>query len=291
MLQTQDLLTDADILALDHAALTTFGNTPSVVSANLATKRHLAIHSWLYGRMVKAGYQPHKHLVRYAPASAFSLISGSYADITEAVSDTTADDVTLSTILATPATDALFLASPEPVRGLFVGLHDSPNAIPNTLTVSYWSGSKWVAISSLTDPTQATSGVSFSGGGMLSWPVPEDWQRRPLSTDTEYRYWLRLTMGSTLTVPTKATHLLPVRHSRLTYPAALYTLSLMYAESWGVQRGEWDRKAREYREAAEAELALALLGLTEFDTTGDQVVSLGTEVARPDPSLFEFERG
>ena len=86
--------------------------------------------------------------------------------------------------------------------------------------------------------------------------------------------------------------LLDVAPSRLTLPAAQYTLGLLYQESCGSNRGQWAEKAAAMFKAAEETLAVVLpLLADEFDVDADGAVS-PTEVSSVNPGSFAtWERG
>lgn len=288
MLSTQDLLSEADVLAFDNEVLTVFGASAAAVRTNLNGKRLIAVQDWLHGELLRAGYRPEQHTARYPSASVLHLTGSTYADITTAASDKTIDDLALPTLLAS-STDRLLVSSTRPFKGLVVGMLDTVNSLTSSAIVEYWSGGQWLALS-LTDATQVVTGKSFSGGGRITWTIPDDWAKRPVNAESTWRYWVRLGVTVSPNAGT-ATHLLPLLRSRLTTPAAHYALSLLYGESWGIQRGEWKDKAAEYQKMADRLLLSALKDLQEFDTTGAEAVSTVEEPAEPDPNLTTWERG
>lgn len=293
MLSTKALLTEADVLTFDADALDTFGASQSAVSTNLALKRQIAVQDWLHGHLRGAGYDPGKHTVLYPADAVLTSTGGTLTDRTSAASDKTTDDVPLASVFATPGTDVLYVGLAVPYRGLMVNMHEAVNANASVLTAQYWDGGAWTAFASLVNGTERVSGKTFSGGGLLTWSLPEDWAKRPISGDTSaaWRYYLRLKVSAALTSGTAAVSLLPVRRSRLTTPAAFYALHLLYSESWGVQRGEWERKADSYRKAADDTITLALKDLQEFDTEDTEAVSTASTPESPDPDLTTWERG
>lgn len=286
MLNTVDVLTELDVLALDNEALVTFGNSPAVVSANLAAKRTHVVQDWLYSALVKGGYSPAKHSVRYAAEKVLGLTGSTFTDFTEAANDNSLNDLDLSTILAAP-TDALYVGMAVPARGLWMTMLSSLNVTSMTASYAYWNGSQWAGFNSLVDGT-INSLVPFGQGGRVTWSEVADWAARPLNNDATWRFWLRV--QTTAAPGARLTHTLPIRRSRLTAPAALKTLALLYGESWGVQAGEWRQKSEVYHRMADEALAGALRDLAEFVTEPEQAVTPAT-VQKPDPSLFTLERG
>lgn len=291
MLNVADVLDELDILALDSEVLTTFGNSPAIVRANLEEKRRVAVEDWLYNGLVKRGMSPEKHSIRFAPDSVLAVTGGVYSDRTAAAGDNTNDTLTLATLLPSAPTDVLYIGASQPMTGLWATMVDSLNI--NTLTglqAAYWNGGAWASFNSLVDGTTHTTSIAFSGGGRVSWKMPLAWQPRPLNSQTSWRFWLRLTTSQPVSAATTLTHLLPIRRSRLTNPAALKTLALLYSESWGVQNGQWREKAEEYTKLADQALESATQSLVEFQTTEEQAVVVA-DVTPPDPSLLTWERG
>ena len=277
-----DLLTDLDLLALDRACLTDFG------VSDLTDKRRAAV-DWLAPRVEQAGYTLHQHRQRRAPDAVFGYTGTAYSDHTAASTDTTDDDVPLSSICAVPSSAAVYVGSHEPFRGVYLGVHDAVNANSAVLDVAVWTG-HWTTVTSLVDGTQATTGQSCSGGGLLTWQQPDVWARRPINNSL--LYWAKLTVSASLTAGTAAAQIAPVVPSRLTLPAAFYTLGLLYQESYGSNRGQWQEKADKFFAAADQALGIALpLLADEFDVDGDDLVS-GAEASSVTPGSYAiWERG
>jgi hypothetical protein len=279
-----DLLTDLDLLAIDRLCLSDFNVT------SLADKRRAAM-DWLAPRVEQAGYKLWQHAVRKAPDAVFGYTGYAYTDFTSAALDTTDADLALSSVVLAPATDALYVGSRDPFKGLYVGIADRVNTNSTLLDVSVWTG-KWTTVTSLIDGTQATARKSCSGGGMVTWQPPDTWTKR--SVNNSLLYWGKVTFSSSLSPAAAAGQLTPIAASRLTFPAAHYALGLLYQESYGSQRGQWLEKADKMFAAAEGGLAVALpLIADEFDVTADGVVSR-EEVSSVTPNtayLTTWERG
>jgi hypothetical protein len=291
MLRVDDIISELDVLTVDYDALEVFGNSPAVVSTNMAQKRVSVVDDWLYSRLVKAGYSPHNHSVRFAPESALGYTGGVFTDVLEAVTNKTLDDVSLATTLVTVGSDFLYLGMPEAPRKLWLTMQSTPNV--NSLTVGtyeYWTGTGWSAMSSLSDATLVNS-IAFSGGGQIGWQHPTNWARRSLNDQSTWRYWMRVGANRTPSVPTAISQALPVRRSRLTLPSAYKVMAMMYGEGWGAQRGEWKEKSREYHTMADNMLADALIGLNEFTLPEEEQVVPSSPAAPIDQSLFIIERG
>lgn len=278
-----DLLTDLDLLALDRLCLTDFG-----VSA-LADKRAVAT-DWIAQRVEQAGYKLWQHTTRKTPDAVFGYDGAIYTDYTTAASDATDGDVPLSSILTAP-TKALYVGSRDPFKGLYAGVTDNVNAVTAALGAEVWNG-RWLTVTSLADGTIATASKSFSGGGLVTWQRPDAWTRRLVNNSL--LHWARLTISSSLTAGTKASQLTAIVPSRLTLPASYYTLGLLYQESFGANRGQWQEKADRFMAAAK-ELADTTLPLIadEFDVDDSDAVDR-TEVGSVTATtagLSTWERG
>lgn len=268
----EDLLSQLDVLAVDSLALDDFGANGASI---LTDKRRLAVE-WLQRGLERDGLSPSKHMTRHVPKAAFQHTGGSYTDRTAVLSDTS-QTLDLSAVFATPGNDSLFIAHEQPFNGLYAGMLDAVNALNTTAinSVTYWNGGQWAGVNSLSDGTSvsAVSGA-WSGGGRISWQLPTDMQKRPLSTQTQYLYWVRLRVSRAPTAGTNLIQLLPIRRSRLTLPAAYHALALLYDDGDPRHRGEWQEKVDRYHRKAGEMLMDALRYVRdEFDIDEGQAVS------------------
>lgn len=279
-----DILTDLDLLAIDRLCLTDFGVT------QLADKRRVAV-DWAAQRVQQAGYVLQNHLTRKAAEFVLADIAGTETDYTAEALDTTEDDVPLVDIFAKPSSCALYVGHQAPFKGVYVGLIDAVNAQACVLTAKVWAGG-WTAVTSQVDGTIASTGKTCSGGGLVSWQQPDAWAKRIMGNSL--LYWAKFTVSSSMTAGTAAGQLTPVVTTRLTLPCAYYTLGLLYQESYGSQRGQWQEKAEAFFAKADNELQVALpLIADEFDVDEDQAVS-ATEASSVTASVggyAHWERG
>lgn len=282
-----DLLTDADLRALDSRLDNDYGET---LIPTLVEKRRVAVQDWLVPKLETFRYAPAQHQTRVRPVAAFGYTGGVYTDVCGALGDATAGDLDLAQLWATPATDALYVAASRPFVGLSVSMVGTGNSAASVATVSVWSGSGWAAVPQLADGTRVALGKSFSGGGRFSWALPEEWAPRLVNGAGPY-VWARLTVDVAPSAGTAADQILPVVRSRLTYPLALYTLSLIYREGASGRRGGWLEQADSYAEQAEKQLAavLPLIG-DEFDTDADGAVTAADASPVPDLRGWSLER-
>lgn len=252
-----DLVTDLDLKAYESTILSAF----SVNDWN--EKRQRALDDWIFPVLAARGFTPEKLRTRVEADQVWGFTGAAYTDVTGAAKDTTTDDLNLQTIFATVATDAIYLGSTRPFRGLSVRMLEQVSTVNTIATVSYW-GDGWTQLT-LTDGTQKTIGRSFSGGGAITWRVPSDWVPRVINTGSRY-YYARLTVSVTPT-NARAGQIGLIRRSALCAPATLRTLTLIMREAPAKGAGPWLQKATWYEDQASdaLERALAVIG-GEFET-------------------------
>lgn len=261
-----DLVTDLDLLAYEGSILTSFGKTDWIA------KRRKAWDDYLVPLLRANGFTPERFKTRYEPSLVLGYTGSTYTDRTGAATSTTTDDLPLATVLASVGSDALFIGSPEPFRGISLRLLESVTAVANVASVAYWNDA-WTSLV-ITDGTQATAGTSFSKGGALSWRMPEDWVVRPLST-FDRGYWVKVTTTATPT-NAQAGQLAVIRPSLLAAPLTFWTLALIFLEAPTRGSGPWEQKREQYTALAEQAFQRALPSLGgEFETDDppDDVIS------------------
>jgi hypothetical protein len=257
-----DLVADVDLRAYEGQLLDRFGPV-------FEAKRTKALEDWLFPILKTSGFDPYQLVTRADPDVVFSYTGSTYTDRTSAAQNDTADDLNLATIFATPGTDALYLGSTQPFRGVFVRMLDSVSAVAGTLSVAYFNG-VWTSLS-IADGTTKASGKPFSGGGSVTWTLPTDWQRRKVNGSAPL-YWAKVTVSATPT-SAKAGQIGVIRASCLRAPATFRTLQLIFQDAKTSTDGPWQEKADFYRTEADAALqrALQVCG-GEFDTDdSDQI--------------------
>ena len=259
-----DLVGDQDLADYEPEVLTRFGQQ------SWQPRRTKALEDWLFPILKGQQFDPFQLRTRYVPEHVWGYTASAYTDRTAVASDDTVDDLNLATLFATVGTDALYVGSDRPFRGLFFRLLDSVSAVASVMTVAYWDG-HWQTMP-IQDGTAQTTGKTFSGGGSVTWTLPTDWAVRKVSTAGPH-YWVKVTVSAT---PTSATcsQMSCIRVSALRAPATLRTLALIFREAPTGADGPWLAKAEYYEKEADAALqrALAIVG-GEFDTDADDVVS------------------
>lgn len=282
--QPNDLIADADLFAYESALAGQFGTD------DWDDKRAKAIEDWLWP-ILRANHLPVENFrTRYQPDQVWGYTGGSYSDLTSGATNDTADDLDLAGILATPGSDALYIGSVKPFRGLSWRVLDAVSAVSGTVTVAYWADS-WVSLS-LSNQTN-TTGLPFMRGGAMTWRTPSDWTRRPIST-SDALYWAKVTVSA---VPTsaKAGQLGVIRRSVLCAPATFRALALIMREAPTGADGPWREKALWYEEQANQALERALQTVGgEFDTDDSDQIDADEEdqtTAEAGGGPFRLERG
>lgn len=259
-----DLITDQDLVAYEADILTNFGHV------EWEDRRSKALEDWLFPQLVVNGFPPHRLRTRYVADAMYGFTSGVYTDLKSAAADQTSDDINLATIFATPGTDAIYVGSAQPFRGLSIRMLDSVSSVTGQLSVSLWSDA-WQPIG-MTDGTRHVSGKSLSGGGSVTWMPPFEWVERPINSSPTF-YYAKVMMSA---VPTgaKASQISVIRRSLLCAAVTFRTLALIFREAPTSQDGPWTVKADWYETQAQAafERVLPFIG-GEFDTeTVDDVI-------------------
>jgi hypothetical protein len=245
------LVTDAEIGAIEPEAINTADpwGTTEWPAARKAAKDHLQV-------LIEADYPQVPGVAdrikdTWAPDYAFGYTGAAYTDRTSACATRAEGDVPLGTILATAATDRLYIGAAWTFDGLRVRL-SSANAATSVLTAKYWNGTAWATLSA-TDGT-AVSGVTLAQAGRLTWTAPAAWEPRALNGTSEVFYWVEVSVSVALTGTTKATQILPVRA-----PAALKRIACLLALRYilnGLAAGAavpevWQKRADAYQAEAE----------------------------------------
>lgn len=259
-----DLVTDADLRDYEASILTSFGETTWLA------KRTKALEDWLFPILAGRGFDPFRLITRAEVDVAYAHTGGTYTAVTSLVRDTPPDDVNLATVFTTPATDALYLGSTRPFRGVFVRIEDNPSTVASVLSVAYWAGT-WTSLL-VADGTQDVAGKTLSGGGSVTWLLPMDWTTRAVNNSTRL-YWVKVTVSATPT-GAKTGQIATIRASALRPPATFRTLELIFREAPIQEQGPWDAKADYYAAQANEALqrALPLVG-AEFDSDASDQIS------------------
>jgi len=201
------LCTDADLGALEPEAIS--GAWKAVTWANQRAEAKRDLKIWLETDYPLVPGVADRIRDTYAPDVVLAYTAGLYTDVTDVAGDLEEEDLTLSGVFATAATDKLYLGFPGEADGLAVKMLDSFNAVASVLTVKYSGAAGWTTLTA-TNGTIATAGKTFSGSGRITWTVPTDWQRRTLHDDSAY-FWIELTVSVALTAGTAITSILQIK--------------------------------------------------------------------------------
>lgn len=271
-----DLVSDRDLEDYESTILTTFGQS------TWAAKRTKALEDWLFPILRASGFTPHQLRTRFDASQVLGYTGAAYVPLS--------GDIALASVFVTPSSDALFVGSDQPFRGIFLKILDAVSAVSATLTVHYWAGA-WSALDVI-DGTVATAGKPFSQGGGLSWELPTDWSPRSLNGSAEL-YWARM---KTSAVPTGAvaTQMGTIRASVLRAPVVFRVLELIMREAPTTMDGPWKEKADYYADEAARALERALPicgGEFDTDTSGQVDATENAQTAAEAGGGWRLERG
>jgi hypothetical protein len=203
------LCTDADLGSLEPSS--TNGTWKAITWPNQRAEAKRDLKIWLetdYGAQIPDVADRIKDT--YAADKVWSYTASTFGDLTQPADDTTEDDVDLSDVFVTPASDRLYIGNSGEFDGLDLKTIAGLNAIASVLTVKYSGPAGWTALTA-TDGTAATAGKTFSGAGRITWTVPGNWQRRTLDGSSESYFWIELSVSAALTAGTSVGQLLIVR--------------------------------------------------------------------------------
>ena len=99
-------------------------------------------------------------------------------DISDEMQDGDAEDFALDSFDTIANLDAIYIGAPLPFRGCTIDIGTSAQSTSNTLTVKFWDGGAWTAVSGFTDNTD--TGASFAADGTVIWTAPAKWTRETL---------------------------------------------------------------------------------------------------------------
>jgi hypothetical protein len=98
--------------------------------------------------------------------------------------------IVLNSLVA--AQDYLLAGASQPFEGLEVTM-TNPNGSASVITIEYWNGSAWTAVSGGSDGT-TTGGASFGQTGDITWTLPSDWAVYEAYSQRAW-YWIRLSFS------------------------------------------------------------------------------------------------
>lgn len=142
----------------------------------------------------------------------FTTDGGStYTDNSANVIDNTTGVMTLNSLDTVANGDWIVLGGPTPFMGVALD-YTNLNSNDATLSVEYWNGSAWVAVSNLLDGTIASSTKTAGADGQVTWSMPTDWAASTINGIAAYyvRLGVSAAIDSSVTL-TEVDLLLPVK--------------------------------------------------------------------------------
>lgn len=200
------LVSDAELGAIEPEATNGSWGSTTWPNQRAEAKRDLKI--WLEIDFADISGVADKIKDTYACDYVAGYTASAYTDLTSYASDDTEDDLDLSTVFVTPASDKLYVGFVAETSGLQASMLSALNANASVLTVKYSGPAGWTALT-VTDGS-ASSGKTFGQSGRITWTIPTDWQRRTLVDSNAY-FWLELSISAALTAGTSVGQLLAVR--------------------------------------------------------------------------------
>lgn len=108
-----------------------------------------------------------------------NLLSGEGTDNSAELQDGDTTDVVMNAFPTIANSGAVYVGSWLPFRGVRVTQGSDPQNTASVLTVKYWNGAAWAAVSGFTDGT-ISAAATFAVTGNVVWTVPTDWTLRSL---------------------------------------------------------------------------------------------------------------
>lgn len=201
------LVTDSDLGALEPESINGAWKGTTWPNQRAEAKRDLKI--WLETDFAHIPNVADKVIDTHRPDAVWGYTAATYNDLTANAETITDDDVVLSTVFATAATDKLYVGHSGEFDAIQVRMLASLNAIASVMTVKYSGPTGWTTLTA-TDGT-AVSGKTFAQSGRITWSLPTDWQRRTLNNRNDGYFWIELTVSAALTSGTAAGQVLVVK--------------------------------------------------------------------------------
>lgn len=126
-------------------------------------------HNFVGALVARLSFNPWLTIVRTA-----NLLGSEGTDISAELQDGDTTDVAMDAFTTIALSNALYVGSWLPFRGVRVTQGSDPQNTASVLTVKYWNGSAWTAVSGYTDGT-ISGGATFAITGNVIWTVPTDW--------------------------------------------------------------------------------------------------------------------
>jgi len=105
-------------------------------------------------------------------------------------------------INALAPTEKFVLASADPIEGIYIEVGSTPNASESTVTVKYWNGAEFTAVSGMNDGTQHDGLRSFSATGWITFDRQADAQKHQFNTTQYHAYWYEISFNAGISANT-----------------------------------------------------------------------------------------
>lgn len=129
------------------------------------------------------------------------------------------DTSTNNSITAWTTGDTVYVGrTDEEFDHIYVTIGSTPNANAATLSVEYFNGEVWTAVSDLVDGS-ASAGATLAVTGAITFTVPYNW--KPFTVNSIEAYWVRLKVSNNLTANVKISEFACHRETQTTinFPA------------------------------------------------------------------------
>jgi len=157
-----------------------------------------------------------KDLAAAVKAQFTTDVGATYTDNSTEVNDSTTGVMTLNSLDTIANGDWVVIGGPVPFCGIAADLTNL-NSNAATMTVEYWNGSAWTAVTGLTDGT-STGGFAFGVDGQITWTgaaaasTPSNWAASTINSISAY--WVRIGFSAALDASVTLTEvdlLLPIK--------------------------------------------------------------------------------
>jgi hypothetical protein len=92
--------------------------------------------------------------------------------------------------------DWVVIGGPVPFIGAALDMTANVNTNASVMSVEYWNGAAWVALTNLVDGTIIAAGKTLSGDGQITWTLPADWAASTINGITAY--YMRILVSAAL---------------------------------------------------------------------------------------------
>ena len=127
-------------------------------------------HNFVGALVAKLSFNPYLTIIR-----TLDLLVSEGVNLSSELQDGDTTDVAMDAFDTFANGDAIYVGSWMPFSGCKVTVGSDPQNSLSVLTVDYWNGSAWTAITE-TDGTETGGNTTFAQTGDVTWTVPAAWQ-------------------------------------------------------------------------------------------------------------------